>query len=177
VLKSQNAESSVDAIRNLLLSATGSFKTAYHLEFFAPDVVSAHYLCERLAVHNIFANITNNRVYIKDSESICNLLAYVGAVESLCELNNQIAMRECKNVSNRRANCDSANIKKSVETAQKQIQLFKQIKQGEKFETLDAELRALIETRLENPTATYDELGEILGLTKSAVVRRIKKLS
>ena len=163
-----------DFLRNIILASTGSFQGGYHIEFAIEDLVVARNLCDKLAEYDIFANITKGehiRVYIKDSESICNLLALVKAKRSLYNLNNEIAMRSVRNVSNRRANCDSANILKQYETASRQVDIIKGL------EDIPIELQATARARVENPNATYDELGKILGLSKSGVVHRLNKLT
>ena len=163
-------------IRELLLLSSGSFSHGYHIEFSFDDPEIAHEVCDELAIHDIFAHISNTRLYIKDSESICNLLALVGATKSLYKLNDEIVMRSMVNASNRRANCDKANISRMVETASRQIDVISKIVSSDDFESLSIELQQTALARLENPTASYDELAQILGITKSGLVHRINRL-
>jgi len=148
----------------------------YHLEFTFKDISSARELCDELAQYDIFAKLTTTvdnsafRVYIKDKESICNLLALVGANKSLYKLHDQIVMRSVRNTSNRRANCDSANIDRQIKSAHYQIEKFKDLK------NLPPQLQQTVDARLSHPDATYDELAAILGISKSGVVHRIKKV-
>jgi len=172
-------------MRDLLLAASGSFAHGYHIELGFDDVEVARDFSEELAGRDIFAHLCggNNsphtpltRVYIKDSESICNLLAIVGATKSLCELNNQIVERSARNVSNRRTNCDSANIARSVATAANQVEELKQIMKSTHFKTLPPELQDTARARIKNPDASYVELAAILGITKSGVLHRLGRL-
>jgi hypothetical protein len=163
-------------LQELILLSSGSFSHGYHVEFSFDDHDIAHEVCEELASHDILAHISSNRVYIKDSESICNLLALVGAHKSLYKLNDEIVMRSMVNTSNRRANCDKANISRSIETAQSQIGVISKLVARDDFKTLAIELQTTAKARIENPTASYDELAQILGVTKSGLVHRIKKL-
>jgi len=110
------------------------------------------------------------RVYIKDSDSICNLLALTGANKPLLKLHDQIALRSVRNTSNRRANCDTANISKQIAAARRQIEAIK------KLAIIPQELKATAASRLENPEASYEELAQILGISKSAVVRNLNRL-
>ena len=148
----------------------------YHLEFRFKNVDEARALCDELAQHDIFAKLTTTtdnetyRVYIKDSDSICNLLALAGANKSLLKLHDQIALRSVRNTSNRRANCDTANINKQIEAASKQVEIIKNLKY------IPPELRETAQARLDNPEASYEELGKILGLSKSCVVHRLRRL-
>jgi len=150
-------------------------KRGYHLEFVCGDINEARALCDELAAHDVFAKAITadktTRVYIKDSESICNLLALVGANKPLLELHDKIAMRSVRNTSNRRANCDTGNINRQVTAAAKQIEAIKNL------ENIPPDLAQTARARLENPDATYEELAEILGITKSGVVHRLRKLT
>ena len=154
----------------------------YHLEFTFDDVTEARNFCDILAQHDIFAKLTTTventhfRVYIKNSDCICNLLALVGANRSLLKLSDEIALRSVRNVSNRRANCDTANISKQVSAAQEQIELIKHLKKSGGFARLSEPLRQTATARTNNPDASYEELSQILGITKSGVVHRLQKL-
>jgi len=136
-------------------------------------------LCDELAAHDIFAHMSETtapphvaRVYIKDSESICNLLALAGLKNCLYRLNDEIALRSVINSSNRRTNCDSANIQKQIEAATAQVEKIARLDLG----ALPPPLRETAAARMENPEATYDELAQILGITKSGVVHRLKRV-
>ena len=152
----------------------------YHLEFAVASLEEARALCEEFAANDIFAAIRTAKgathIYLKDSDSICNLLALAGASKSLLELHDKIAMRQVRNISNRRANCDEANIRRQLETAAGQVEAFTAIKAGAGFEKLGTELQSTVNARLENPEATYEELANILKITKSGLVHRIKKV-
>ena len=162
--------------RDLLLFANGSFLKGYHIEFDFYYVNEARDLCDELAQHDIFANVSgdtpNVRVYIKDSESICNLLALVGAQKSLYRLNDEIALRSVVNISNRRANCDTHNLNRQVETARAQVDVITKLD----LKSLPLDLQQTAKARIKNPTATYDELAQILGISKSGVVHRLRRL-
>jgi DNA-binding protein WhiA len=162
-------------LTNLLKNATGGFIRGYHLEFDLNDK-AANDLCENLAAHDIFAHKYTGRVVIKDCESICNLLALAGLVKSLYTLNDEIALRSVVNTSNRRANCDTHNITRQIETAAAQVEKIRALLNGQKFKNLSPELQATARARVENPTATYTELSQILNITKSGLVHRLKSM-
>jgi len=172
----------LDEIKNKILSRSneggvvGASSRGYHLEFTFNNAGEARALCEDLAQYDIFAKLTttvNNdhfRVYIKDSDSICNFLALTGQTASLLKLHDQIALRSVRNTSNRRANCDTANISRQIAAARRQIEVIN----GLAF--IPQELRAVAVARVENPEASYEELAHGLGVSKSAVVRWLKRL-
>jgi DNA-binding protein WhiA len=171
-IKTEAGQLPKSPLTNLLRNATGSFVRGYHLEF----LTDQDDICETLAQHDIFAHKYGKRIVIKDCESICNLLALVGATQALYKLNDQIALRSVINSSNRRANCDNANITRQINTAAAQVAKLQKIAAAPEFKTLAPELQQTARARLDNPTATYDELAQILNITKSGVVHRLKRV-
>jgi DNA-binding protein WhiA len=159
-----------------LTSANGSIKNGYQIDFAFDDLNNAQGFCDILAAYDILPKLTQRNgqvtVYIKSHEDICNLLALVGASKSLMELSNEIALREVRGNANRRANCDSGNIAKQVATAAEQVTLIKKLD----LDSLDIKLRQAAQARLEYPQASYEELAEKLGVSKSGLVHRLRKL-
>jgi DNA-binding protein WhiA len=164
-------------MRELLLSASGSFAHGYHIELGFDDIDVAREFAEELAVREILAHVCRGRVYIKDSQSICNLLALVGANKSLCDLHNLIVERNARDISNKRANCDSANISRSVTAAAEQVAAMQKIVASASFKTLPKELQDTAKARIENPAANYVELAEFLAISKSGLLHRMKRLT
>lgn len=164
----------------LLTRASGGFNSGYHLEFVFGDIAEARALCEVLAQYDVFPKLCNRRgmhvVYIKNSDCICNLLAAVSANKSLLALHDEIALRDVRNTSNRRTNCDTANIVKQVNTAQTQIEHIQKLQKNKKFNSLDAKIKRTANARLGNPNANYEELAKILDLSKATVARHMTLL-
>ena len=165
----------------LLTRSGGGGSKGYHLEFVFGDIEEGRALCEVLAIYDVFAKMIVRRsvwvVYIKNSDCICNLLALVGASKSLLKLHDEIALRDLRNVSNRRANCDTANISKQVTAASTQIEIIERLQQEGKLELLDDRLRETARARIENPDATYEELAHLLKISKSGIVHRLKEIT
>ena len=155
----------------------GQRKHGYHLEFCFDDYESALEFCETVATHDILPKLSHRPgksvVYLKHSDDICNLLALIGADNCLLMLHDEIVRRDCKNTANRRANCDTANINKTVAAASGQLARCSEYLQHGK----DAKLLEIAKARLDNPSASYEELGCLLGISKSGVVHRLRKLS
>jgi DNA-binding protein WhiA len=164
----------------ILTRARGGFSSGYHFEFIFHNINEARALCEILAQYEIFPKMTVCekiiRVYIKNSDCICNLLALIGTNKCLLELHDQIALRSVRNTTNRRANCDAANISKQIAAANRQAAMIVRLKQSGGFDLLDEVLRRTAEVRLEHPDASIDELAEILNISKSGAVHRLKRL-
>jgi hypothetical protein len=152
----------------------------YHIEFPFDDYEKAQDFSQILAMFEMFPKLIGRKdkavVYLKSGECLCNLLALVGANRSLMELHNEIALRQLRNVSNRRANCDTANIEKQVATATQQIEAIRKLGTSGKLHTLPQKLQDTAQARLDNPDASCEELGAILGITKSGIIHRLNKL-
>ena len=159
-----------------LTAANGSIKKGYQVDFVFSDIDSARAFADILAAYDILPKLTNRNgmavVYIKSKECVCNMLALIGANKSLMKLNNEIALRELRNSANRRANCDTHNIGRTVEAASEQLEKIKHID----IDILDDKLREVALARLQYPDASYDELARRLNLTKSGVVNRLRRL-
>lgn len=80
---------------------------------------------------------------------------------------------------NRKVNCETANINKTVSAAVKQAEDIRFIRDTVGLSELPEGLEEIATLRLENPNATLKELGELLSnpLGKSGVNHRLRKLS
>ena len=84
--------------------------------------------------------------------------------------------RELVNNTNRRKNCDLGNLNRQVEAVAKQTDAIKKIQANLGLETLKKDLRETAQARLDNPDETLNELAEILGVTKSCLNHRLRKI-
>ena len=156
---------------------------AYHLEYVCVDTQQAAQLIDILLVYGIHAKTVVRKkyqvVYIKESEEIVELLNVIGAHISLMKLENLRIFKDMRNSINRRVNCETANITKTVKAATKQIADIQYIKEHYGFDNLKDNLRQVAELRLEYPDAALKELGEYLSppVGKSGVNHRLRKLS
>ncbi len=99
---------------------------------------------------------------------------------ALMNLENIRILKEMRNSVNRKVNCETANINKTVNAAVKQIEdirLLKERKAG--LHNLNEGLEEIAELRLQYPEATLKELGMMLNpqVGKSGVNHRLRKLS
>jgi DNA-binding protein WhiA len=80
---------------------------------------------------------------------------------------------------NRKVNCETANINKTVNAAVKQIADIELIRQRVGFQSLNEGLAQIAQFRLQYPEATLKELGMMLTpqVGKSGVNHRLRKLS
>ena len=118
-------------------------------------------------------------VYLKEGSQIVDVLNIMEAHVGLLELENVRIMKEMRNSVNRKVNCETANINKTVSAAVRQIEDIKYIRDTVGFDRLHQGLRDVALTRLAYPDASLKELGELLDapVGKSGVNHRLRRLS
>ena len=155
----------------------------YHLEFVCSYPEQAEQLKEVMAQFDIEARIVLRKkyfvVYLKEGAGIVDLLNVMEAHVSLMNFENLRILKEMRNSINRRVNCETANINKTVQASTRQVEDILYIKEHYGFSKLPDNLREMAEVRLEYPDAALKELGEYLNppVGKSGVNHRLRKLS
>lgn len=173
--------SSTSSIK-LSSDTTQSCGSGYHMEFVSR---SHNFLLEFssiLAEYNIIGKIFERKnsyvFYIKDVNTIQDLLALIGANESVLKLSNEIVTRELRNKVNRQVNCINANINKTVEASLKQVNAINTIINTVGLESLPEDLQEVAVLRLANQEESLDELLKLstIKLTRSGLNHRFRKL-
>lgn len=171
-------------LRGAFLSA-GSISDpskGYHLEFVCTSPAKAKQLQEVIRDFDLDARIVKRKkydvVYLKEGEAIVDLLNVCEAPVSLMNLENLRIVKEMRNSINRRVNCETANINKTVSAASRQISDIELLRDHYGLERLPEPLRQMAEVRLENPDVPLKELGELLDppVGKSGVNHRLRRL-
>lgn len=118
-------------------------------------------------------------VYIKEGSQIVDALNVMEAHTALMNLENVRILKEMRNTVNRKVNCETANINKTVNAAVKQMEDIGYIQENAGFGILPDLLREMAELRLEYPDAPLKELGDYLNppVGKSGVNHRLRKIS
>ena len=172
-------------LRGLFL-CTGSIsepEKTYHFEIVCPTFERAQQICDMMKIFNIDGKwITRKKyyvVYIKEASQIVDILNVMEAHVSLMELENIRILKEMRNSVNRRVNCETANISKTVSAAVKQIEDITYIRDTVGFSELTDGLKEIAQLRLDYPEASLTELGKLLStpVGKSGVNHRLRKLS
>lgn len=162
-------------------SVTDPETGSYHLEIDSLDNAQAALIIELLAAFELKAKSVSRResqtVYLKGAEQLSIFMNIVGAHRALLQLESMRVTRDMRNMTNRRLNCDKANVNKTVEAAMRQTADIQFITEKIGFETLSQNLRVAAELRLDNPEANLGELAEISGLGRSALNHRLRRLS
>ena len=155
----------------------------YHLELDCVDERKAKQLQELIREFEIESKIIRRKkyyvVYLKEGAGIVDLLNVCEAPVSLMNLENMRILKEMRNSVNRRVNCETANIAKTVSAAARQVEDIEYIRAHYGFQNLPETLREMAVMRLENPDIPLKELGELFNppLGKSGVNHRLRKLS
>ncbi len=172
-------------IRGAFLAA-GSIsdpEKAYHFEIVCATMEKAEQLREIIAEFSIEAKIVRRKqyfiVYIKEGAQIVDILNVMEAHVALMNLENVRILKDMRNSVNRRVNCETANINKTVSAAVRQIEDIQYIRDTIGLGSLSEGLSEIASRRLEQPEATLKELGEMLHppVGKSGVNHRLRKLS
>lgn len=156
---------------------------SYHLEFNCADAAKAKQLQEVIGNFDIESKIILRKkyyvVYLKEGSGIVDLLNVCEAPVSLMNLENLRILKEMRNSVNRRVNCETANIAKTVNAAARQVEDIEYIRDHYGFQNLPPALRDMAEIRMENPDLPLKELGECFHppIGKSGVNHRLRKLS
>lgn len=154
----------------------------YHFEIVCATLAKAIQLQGIIQSFQIDAKIVQRKnnfvVYIKEGSQIVDILNVMEAHISLMDLENVRILKDMRNSVNRKVNCETANIHKTVSAAVKQIEDIQCIMEHMSLEELSEGLQEIAELRLAYPEATLKELGEMLSpqVGKSGVNHRLRKL-
>lgn len=155
----------------------------YHFEIVCLSEAKAKQLQMIMEIFNINARVIKRRkyfvVYVKDSSQVVDLLNIMGAYNALMDMENVRIVKDMRNNVNRKVNCETANINKTVSAAVKQIEDIRFIQMSSAFDELPESLQEMAELRVRYPEATLAELGQLLDtpVGKSGVNHRLKKIS
>ncbi len=172
-------------IRGAFLAA-GSISNpekSYHIEIVCAAEKKAEQLRTIINSFGLDAKVIVRKksyvVYLKEGSQIVDLLNVMEAPVALMEMENIRILKEMRNTVNRKVNCETANINKTVSAAVKQAEDIRYIRDTIGFGELPEGLLEIAELRLEYPNATLKELGDLLStpLGKSGVNHRLRKLS
>lgn len=157
-------------------------KKSYHLEFVLKSEERAKKLAALLENEIVAPKLVKRGektgVYYKRNMQIADLLYYLLATKSGFAFSDVCIEHDIRNKENRATNCNTRNISRSIEVAQKQIEAISALEKSGKLRLLDEELRYTARMRVENPWATLTELAAVHEppIAKSTLNRRLVKL-
>lgn len=152
----------------------------YHLEFTVPYLNLSKSLVTLLSECDIAPKTANrkgyNIVYFKDSEAIEDCLYIMGASSAMFEMMNVEIVKDFRNKANRTANCETANIEKTVKASFEHISAIEEIKEKKGLDYLKSDLREIAVLRIDNPEASLSDLARLAGLSRSGINHRLKRI-
>jgi len=121
----------------------------------------------------------NYVTYFKQSSAIEDFLTLIGAPIHAMKLMSAKIEKDIRNSVNRKVNCDTANVSKTVDASAAQIIAIRMIEAAGAYEALPEKLRQTADLRLQNPELSIKELADISmpPVTKSCLNHRLRKLT
>jgi DNA-binding protein WhiA len=115
-------------------------------------------------------------VYVKGREQLGELLRLTGANRALLDLEADSVAREVRNRLNRLLNAEEANLGRTVRAADRQLQAIARLESRGELARLPDGLREAAAGRRRQPDADLDALAAALGVSRSAVNHRLRRL-
>ncbi len=156
---------------------------SYHFEIVCRTTRQAGQIQEAINSFGMDAKIVARKkyqvVYLKEGAQIVDILNFMEAHVALMNLENVRILKEMRNSVNRKVNCETANISKTVNAAVKQLEDIEYIRARAGLDSLSDNLKEMALLRLEYPDTPLKELGTYLNppVGKSGVNHRLRKIS
>lgn len=154
----------------------------YHLEFSVGDKEKCGRVCRIINESGMKVKMSSRKgrymLYTKESESISDILTFIGAMISSMEIMNAKIYKDVRNNVNRAVNCEAANIEKTVAASRKQIEDIELIERTKGLSVLSDELRVIAELRRDNAELSLSEIGKLAEpeISRSGVYHRLRKI-
>jgi len=159
----------------------------YHLEFLIDNEDYGNFIMELLNKFNLNAKILKREnkymIYIKEAEKISDFLRVINAYNAVMYYEDIRIYRDHKNMTNRLNNCEQANVERTIQTANTQIEDIELIMKHMGLNLLNEKEKMVAEYRLKYKDVSLLELSEIISIetnkpiTKSGLYHRFKKIS
>lgn len=116
--------------------------------------------------------------YFKQSEHIEDFLTTIGAPVAAMDIMTAKVDKEIKNRANRAMNCDMANVNKTLDAAESQMETIEKLRREGKLDTLPNQIRETALLRMANPELSLCQLAEKHDppITKSCLNHRLRKI-
>lgn len=151
----------------------------YHAEMCLRNEESARALLYLIQSYHIKARYSLRRdshiVYIK-GDDVSSFLALIGANSAALSFENVRTERDFRNYINRTANCETANIGKTVTAGMEQLKAIEILESHISLESLPAPLYEAARLRLSHPEATLQELADMAEIGKSGMNHRLARI-
>lgn len=156
---------------------------AYHFEIACRSEEDAEKIRELFKFFNLEIKIILRKkyyiAYLKEGENITEALNIIGAFVAQMEFYNIMILKDMRNTVNRKVNCETANLNKTVSAAVKQIKDIEFIRDNFGLDILGEALKETALLRLENPESSLKDLGDMSDppMGRSGINHRLKAIS
>ncbi|MCR5452374.1 MAG: DNA-binding protein WhiA [Lachnospiraceae bacterium] len=156
---------------------------AYHFEIVCRSEKQAKQLVRIFNSFELPAKVVVRKdrsvVYLKEGSHVADALGYMGAPKSLMDLENIRILKDMRNDLNRKVNCETANISKTVSAAYRQLEDIKLLEEKGVLKELPVNLKEAAQLRIDNPDLSLGELAELCDppVGKSGMNHRFRKLA
>lgn len=152
----------------------------YALDFFMDNEEAADKLYTLLLSKGkkVFKTLKRNKplVYLRNSENIMDIIVLIGSIKSFFKYEETTMIKDLKNKTIREMNWEVANETKTLNTGNNQIKMINHIDREIGLNSLSPVLEEIAHMRLNNPESTLQEIAEMIGISKSGVRNRFRRI-
>lgn len=152
----------------------------YALDFFVDCEELADELYNLLVEKDkkVYRTIKRNKplVYMRNAEDIMDIIVLIGSMKEFYNYEETTMIKDLKNKTIREMNWEVANETKTLDTARKQIRMINYIGKMKGLNELTPVLEEVAFLRLENPEESLQELAEKIGISKSGIRNRFRRI-
>ena len=156
----------------------------YHLEIYSLYEEQAMQLSNLMNRFDLNAKVVERRsgfiVYLKEAEKIGDMMKVIGATNAMFRMEDVRIIRDMRNSVNRLVNAENANLDKTVNASQKQIDDILFLDEEIGLGRFPEKLREIAEVRLAHREDPLSALGKYVPsgeISKSGVNHRLRKLT
>ncbi|MBR1883392.1 MAG: DNA-binding protein WhiA [Clostridia bacterium] len=156
----------------------------YHVEVIFKNKALADYYINLLSLldftpryikREVGRNV-NHSVYIKEADQVSTYLSILGVSSHMLKFEQIRVEKEVKNNINRKVNCETANLSKTIKASVNQVNAINKLKENKKYNALDKKLKEAAKVRLKYPDDSIEMLANRLNITKSGMKHRLDKI-
>ncbi len=155
-------------------------KTGYHLEFVFSDGHVAEEYCTLLLRFELLAKTVERGektvVYFKSGDALSDFFSVAGAEAALKTLGRVASQRAISNNENRISNCAAGNADRTAIANTRQVAAFLRLEERGVLAAVPEKLQEAAHARMRFPALSLGELAELLGVSKSCLNHRLRKL-
>lgn len=152
----------------------------YAMDFFIDSKEGADDFYSLLLVleKKVFQTVKKSKflVYLRNSEDIMDLLVNMGSMKEFFKYEETTMMKDLKNKTIREMNWEVANETKTLDSANKQIKMIIYIDKVCGLGALTPVIEEVAQIRLKYTESSLQEIAEIIGISKSGVKNRFRRL-